>query len=236
MSHTSKKHSKKKLTNIVLLVLGILLVGSFIISQVSKRKEAEPVVRNDVQIFPLEARVKGNPEATLSLVEYSDFQCPFCSQAAMAIDELVEKYGDQFKFEYRHFPLRSIHPNAQIAAQAGEAAGVQGKFWEMHDMLFARQQEWSTSINPKKVFKKYAEEIGIDGDRFVYDLESDEVKAKVNASYDEASALQIAGTPTFLVNGKIGTIEEFLALLDMEKVQAPTVQEVAESAPEIITE
>lgn len=235
MGNTSKKHRNKKLAKIGLIVLAVLLVGSFIVSQVSKKKEETPLVRDDVQIFPLEARVKGDTAAILNLVEYSDFQCPYCSQAAQAVQELTDAYGNQFSFEFRHFPLRTIHPNAQIAAQAAEAAGVQGKFWEMHDILFARQQEWSTSINPKKQFKVYAEEIAINSDRFLYDLESDEVKAKVNAGYDQAMALGLQGTPTFLVNGQQSTLEAFLSELDLERVQALDVSPKEEVDGNVVT-
>lgn len=226
MEKTTKK--KKNISRTIAIIAVAILVVSFIISQTSKRREAQPIVSDEVQLLPIEARVKGNTEATLSLVEYSDFQCPFCSQVASMIDELVANYGNQFRFEYRHLPLRSIHPNAQIASQASEAAGIQGKFWEMHDILFAKQKEWSTSINPKKLFRQYAEEIGINPERFSYDLESDEVKAKVNADYDQATALGIKGTPSFLVNGKVATIEEFLALINLEDVQTQVNSESTE--------
>jgi protein-disulfide isomerase len=213
MGNTSKKHRNKKLTRIGLVILVVVLVGSFIISQ-SDRK-VDPATFADVETFAIESRVKGNPESDISLVKYSDFQCPACAQAYPVVQGLVEDLGDQFKFEYRHFPLRSIHPNAQLAAQAAEAAGVQGKFWEMHDLLFERQQDWSRSLNPKKVFTEYAQELELNPDRFEFDLESDEVKTKVNNEADEAATLGLRGTPTFLVNGEVATLEDLINLLDL---------------------
>ena len=212
MGNTSKKYRNKKLTRIGLILLGLILIGSFIISRSDKKVDHEAIA--NVETFALESRIKGNIETELSLVEYSDFQCPACGQAAPVVKQLVEDFGDQFSFEYRHYPLRSIHPNAQLGAQAAEAAGVQGKFWEMHDMLFDNQGGWSQSINPKKIFKGYVKELGLNVDRFEFDLESDEVKAKVNNDAKEASLLQLPGTPSFLVNGEVSRLQDFIGMLD----------------------
>ena len=217
MANTSNKHKKKKLKNIGLVVLIIVLVGSFVISQSSN--SIDPASFADVETFELEARVKGNPEAEITLVKYSDFQCPACAQAYPAVKELVESFGDQFSFEYRHYPLRSLHPNAQLAAQAAEAAGIQGKFWEMHDLLFEQQQDWAQSLNPKKVFTAYAEELGLNTDRFKYDLNSDEVKLKVNTDTDDALERGLRSTPSFLINGEPSRLEDFVPLLDISSLE-----------------
>jgi len=216
MSHTSKKRKNKKIITLSVVLLALILIVSYFVS--SSENTIDPATFADVETFELEARVKGNPEAELSLVEFSDFQCPACQQAYPVVKQLEEQYGDQFLFEYRHFPLRSIHPNAQIAAQAAEAAGVQGMFWEMHDMLFDNQSQWSRSFNPTKEFKKYAEELGLNVDRFEFDLKSDEVKEKVNADADQAELLGLQGTPSFLVNGEQKTFEEFVMMLDLEEL------------------
>jgi protein-disulfide isomerase len=144
-------------------------------------------------------------------VEYSDFQCPACRAVAPAVAELVENFGEQFVLEYRHFPLRQIHPNAQMAAQAAEAAAMQGKFWEMHDLMFEKQTEWSQSFNPERFFRGYAEDLGMNVDRFRFDLESDEVKNRVNADADEAAALGIPGTPGFVYNGEVIDVNTFIS-------------------------
>ena len=134
-----------------------------------------------------------------------------CKAAEPAVSNLVEIFGDQFALEYRHFPLRQIHPNAQIAAQAAEAAAIQGKFWEMHDILFEKQAEWSQSFNPERYFRTYAEDIGLNVDRFRFDLESDMVKDRVNTDADEAAALGLPGTPAFVFNGESIDINTFIA-------------------------
>ncbi|MBN1640080.1 MAG: thioredoxin domain-containing protein, partial [Anaerolineae bacterium] len=107
---------------------------------------------------------KGNPEAKLVIVEYSDFQCPYCSGAAQVLTRVVGKIPDDLYVIFRHFPLSSIHPNAVASSEAAEAAGVQGKFWEMHDLLFARQPEWSSASSQQLqgIFAGYATELGLD--------------------------------------------------------------------------
>ena len=221
MSHSPKK--RKKIINTTLIVLALILVVSFFVSRSGEK--VDPASFADVETFALEPRVKGNLESDITLIEFSDFQCPACGQAYPIVKQLSEEYGDQFSLEYRHFPLRAIHPNAQIAAQAAEAAGVQGKFWEMHDMLFDNQSEWSTSFNPTKNFKEYAETLEINVDRFEYDLKSDEVKQKVNADADQAELLNLPGTPSFIVNGETKSFEEFVAMLDLPDVAETVVAE-----------
>ncbi len=200
----------------------MIIIGSFIISRSDSK--IDPASFADVETFALEPRVKGNPDAALSLVEYADFQCPACAQAHPAIKQMVDAYGDQFSFEFRHYPLRSIHPNAQLAAEASEAAGVQGKFWEMHDLLFERQSQWARSINPKKQFTEYAKELGLNTDRFAFDLSSDEVKERVNTHATEANVLLLPGTPSFLVNGEVSTFQDFISLLDLGEAEVTPEQ------------
>jgi len=208
MSNTSNKHRNKKIRNISLVAFVVLLIGSFIVSRGDKKVDPSEIV--DVEIYPIVEHVKGNTEAGILLVEYSDFQCPACENVAPVLSGLIENFGDQFAIEYRHFPLRQIHPNAQIAAQAAEAAGIQGKFWEMHDLLFEKQSEWSRSVNPKRYFYDYAESLGINEDRFKLDLESDEVKERVNGDFDDATAFELPGTPAFMFNGEIIDLNTFV--------------------------
>lgn len=208
MGNTSKKRRNKRLwAGGIIAVIGLLVI-SFFVSQ-----SGDPIIEENFANLEVQGstpNIKGNAESDLLLIEYSDFQCPACKAAAPAIDELVQQYGDQFAVEYRHFPLRSIHPNAQLAAQAAEAAGIQGKFWEMHDLLFENQTEWGQSFNPERFFRTYAEQLDLNVDRFRFDLESDEVKDVVNAQFDEAGDLGIPGTPGFVYNGEIVDINSFV--------------------------
>lgn len=216
MGNTSKKYRNKKLANIGIAAIIIILVVSFFVSQ--SNKTVDPSTFADVEVQALQPRLRGNETAELVLTKYSDFQCPACAQASVALKDVYEQFGDQFVLEYKHLPLRSIHPNAQIAAQASEAAGMQGKFWEMHDLLFEKQSEWSRALNPKKVFSEYAEELGINVDRFAYDLDSDAIKEKVNTDAQEAQDLGFSGTPSFTVNGEVSSFDEFISMLDLEVV------------------
>ena len=146
--------------------------------------------------------VKGNRESKIVLVEYSDFQCPACGAYHPVVKQLVEEFGNDVAFVYRHFPLRQIHPNADLSARAAEAAGAQGKFWEMHDLLFENQKEWSNQKNAVDSFVKYAESLGLSSEQFKSDIDSKEVKQKVNEDYNGGTSLKISGTPTFFLNGK----------------------------------
>lgn len=208
MSNTSKKYRNKRIRNISLGALIVIIIGSFIVSR--NANKVDPSAIENVETFPIAEHIKGNVDSGLMLIEYSDFQCPACAQTYPIVKQMIEQYGDQFAVEYRHFPLRQIHPNAQIAAQAAEAAGIQGKFWEMHDMLFEQRDEWTESFNPKRYFTNYAEKIGINPDRFVHDLESSDVKDRVNGDYDEAMGLNLPGTPSFVLNGERIDFEDFV--------------------------
>jgi len=143
--------------------------------------------------------VKGEGEITL--VEFSDFQCPACLSVQAPLKQILAKYEGKVKLVYRHFPLISIHKNAQMASYASEAADNQGKFWEMHDLLFDKQQEWGTLENPRDKFVEYAKSLEMDETKFLSDLESQEVKDKVSIDLLAATRYRLSGTPTFFLNG-----------------------------------
>lgn len=146
---------------------------------------------------------KGNLDSTIVLVEYSDFQCPACRARLPMINNIVDEFSSHIKFVYRHFPLRSIHANAQLAAQSTEAAGLQGSFWEMHDMIFENQGDWSDLQGDiaKDTFTKYAVELGLDPIQFAADINSRAVKDAVNSDFDAGIDAHVGGTPTFFLNG-----------------------------------
>ena len=146
--------------------------------------------------------MKGNSGAQVSLVEYSDFQCPACAAYYPFVRRLEEELGEKLKVVYRQFPLISAHPNAYPAARASEAAGNQGKFWEMHDILFERQEEWSAQVDAKENFVTYAKEIGLDEAQFLADYDSDIVKDRVNEDISSGNDFEVNATPTFFLNGR----------------------------------
>lgn len=146
--------------------------------------------------------VKGNPEAEVVLVEYGDFQCPACRSYYPIVNALAEEFGEEIGFVFRHFPLYRTHPNAEIAALAAEAAGLQGKFWEMHDMLFENQQSWSNSRDPESIFSGYANDLELDVEKFTSDLGNSDLKDKVTNDYQGGIGIGINSTPTFFLNGE----------------------------------
>lgn len=148
---------------------------------------------------------EGNPAATLELIEYSDFECPACAGKAVWVRKIVDEFLNHIRFAYRHFPLKTIHDKAVLAARAAEAAGIQGKFWEMHDMLFERQSQWSEqSISSfESILDRYAVELGLNADKFNEDLDSGAVKKAVEEDSDSAMKAGLNSTPTFILNGEI---------------------------------
>ena len=149
---------------------------------------------------------RGPAEAKVTVVEFSDLQCPACRAVQPAIAQVINKYPDQVRVIFRHFPLKTIHTYAQLAAQAAEAAGEQDKFWEMHDLLFNRQPEWSeldSADAVKSKFIQYVSELGIDSQRFSETIDSDKVRQAVQIDVDDATALNLNSTPTLFVNNQL---------------------------------
>ena len=147
------------------------------------------------------AHIRGTAKASVTVEEFADFQCPPCAGMSGAVKQLEQKYGDSLRVVFRHYPLKS-HANAVPAALAAEAAGVQGKFWEMHDQLFKNQAGWSKTENPKTLFAGYAAAIGLDAERFAKDMENEKVRSRVTADQERASSLGVSQTPTLFVNGE----------------------------------
>lgn len=180
-----------------------------------------------------EPHVLGNPDAGVVLVEYSDFQCPACAQFAPAVKQVLDNYGDQIRFEYKHFPLVSIHPFAVPAARAAEAAGQQGEFFAMHDLLFENQSTWSNSSNPNVFFNQYAEEIGLDMDLFKQHMRASLITDKINNEFAEARERGFTGTPTFTLDGErmsFNTFEEFtLQIEEAIGIEATTTTETTDT-------
>ncbi|PJE64679.1 MAG: hypothetical protein COU90_01320 [Candidatus Ryanbacteria bacterium CG10_big_fil_rev_8_21_14_0_10_43_42] len=160
--------------------------------------------------------IRGNPDAAVTLVEYGDFQCPACGAFYPLVKQLESEFANEVTFSYRHFPLTRAHPNAEPGARAAEAAGKQGMFWEMHDILFERQQEWSLRPSAKGMFLSYAEELGLDVAMFEDDLTANDVENFVKEDIQSGNASRVNATPTFFLNGKQilpNSYDEFRALI-----------------------
>lgn len=140
---------------------------------------------------------KGPDTAKVTIVEFSDYQCPFCSQAETLVSQVTEAYPKDVRLVFKQFPLTSIHPQAMPASKAALAAGRQGKFWEMHKLIFENQR----ALGPEK-FTELAESLQLDVPQFQKDMESPEVAAQITREMQEAKAADVTGTPTIFVNGK----------------------------------
>ena len=150
-------------------------------------------------VDPQRDHVRGPADAPVTLVEYGDFQCPYCGEAYPVVRELQERFGDQLRFVFRHMPLPDLHPRAPFAAEAAEAAAVQGRFWEMHDRLFEHRLELDDSD-----LREHAEEVGVpDSDRFDAELREGAHTARVDEDYRSGAQSGVPSTPRFFVNGMI---------------------------------
>jgi protein-disulfide isomerase len=140
--------------------------------------------------------INGPDDAPVTLVEYGDYECPYCGMAYPVVKSAQRALGDQLRFVFRNFPLAEAHPHARIAAQAAEAAGAQGKFWEMHDMLFEHQKALETED-----LASYADSLGLDSVRFLRELQAGVYEKRVREDFRSGVRSGVNGTPTFFVNG-----------------------------------
>lgn len=141
--------------------------------------------------------VRGRPDARIELLEYGDYQCPYCGRAHAAVQRIRDLLGDELRFAYRNFPLTHLHPQALAAAQAAEAAARQGRFWEMHDLLYDRQDHLED-----RDLLRHAQELGLDLERFATDLDSGSVMRRIESDFAAGNRIGVHGTPTFFVNGE----------------------------------
>jgi protein-disulfide isomerase len=148
-------------------------------------------------VDPTRDHVRGSADAPVTLIEYGDYQCPYCGQAEVAIRELLDSFGDDLRYIWRHLPLNDVHANAQTAAEAAEAAGEQGAFWAMHDRLLDHQDE----LEPDDL-TRHAEALGLDLDRFWTSVRERAHAPRVNEDVASADRSDVSGTPTFFINGR----------------------------------
>ncbi len=200
------------------ILISVALVAAIIILAIWASRPG-PTNPAAAQVFN-DDHVAGTPTAKAILVEYSDFQCPACGQYEPIVEQVRQHYGDTIGLVYRHYPLAQ-HKYSQQAARAAEAAGIQGKFWEYHDLLFARQNSWSGTLDIDAVLKGYADELSVDLTKFASDINSTSVKNKVTQDISRGNQAGVQGTPTFLLNGKKITPQNFADFKDLlDKVLA----------------
>jgi protein-disulfide isomerase len=157
---------------------------------------AKPIVDLAVPVDPDRDHIRGPLDAPVTLLEYGDLECPFCGQAEPVVRELLADFGD-VRYVWRHLPLNDVHPHAQVAAEATEAAAEQGSFWELHDMLLRHQGALKLPD-----LAGYAEQLGLDKERFREDMRKRVGRARIAEDVDGADLSGVSGTPTFFVNGR----------------------------------
>jgi protein-disulfide isomerase len=145
---------------------------------------------------------RGGNNAPVTLEEYGDYQCPPCGALFPMVKAIEAQYGERVRFVFRQYPLPT-HAHALVAARAAEAAGLQGRFWEMHDRLYENQTKWSTEIDPRPLYINYARDIGLDVDRFINDMNGPQAEARVTADRLRGRSVGVTGTPTLFVNGRM---------------------------------
>lgn len=199
----------------------VLVVGAvYLFSLPAKQQKA-----NNTLLVREDSPKLGKPGTMVTLVEFSDYQCPACGAYFPLVKQLTTEFSDSMAFVYRHFPL-SQHKNAPLAAYAAEASGKQGKYWEMHDKLFQNQKDWSESQTARDIFVGYAKDLKLDTGQFSKDLDNNDIKNKINRDINDGTALGINSTPSFFLDGeKItnpGSFAEFESLIKAAIAKAPT--------------
>ncbi len=199
---------------IAVLLLSIVVVvgGAFILSNATQPMPVDPTTL----VGDIRWERGGGSDAKITIVEYSDFQCPACRSAAPFIKQVVEEHQGQVRLIYRHFPLIQIHQNALDAAIATEIVGEQGRFWEMHDLLFVRQDDWSQVDNARDLFAQYAEELGMNSDEFLAGYENDEFEMRVRNDLQDGRVLGINSTPTVFVGEERVQVQELAGVVSAQ--------------------
>jgi protein-disulfide isomerase len=203
---------------IYIVIICAIVVGGIVLIKKSKK----PIVAAPT------SHIYGTSSTGVTLVEYGDFQCPGCGGFFPLVKQLKDKYKDLISFQFVNFPLTQLHQNAQAAHRAAQAASNQGKFWEMHDLLYTNQNTWKDSTNAPKDFEAYAQQLKLDLARFRVDFASAQTNAIIAADIATGQAKKITGTPTFFLDGKqitenasISTLDKFSKTID-DEIQVKT--------------
>lgn len=222
-------NSETKLFAGIIAATFVIIAGAaFIFSRPTNAPKVDPkiLVREDSNKF-------GSPSATVTLVEFGDLQCPACGAYHLVVKQLMDKYKDSLSLVFRHFPL-NIHPNAVPASKAVEAAGKQGKYWEMYNKIYESQKEWSAEKNTINVFAGYAQGLGLNVDQFKKDLDDKEIQKKIDRDVADGTSLGVNSTPSFYLNNeKIqnpASLEDFETLIKAAILKAPKPGNSSEGA------
>lgn len=201
-----------------MIIAGVLImafVGAFVLFRSKRADRSGPFTKTQTSVTPpvnplasvsreskVSAEITSPTDVSVTVEEYGDYQCPPCGLLHPEMKKIKAEYGPRIDFVFRNLPLPTIHKNALIAAQAAEAARLQGRFWEMHDHLYENQNAWKDEANPRPTFAKYAQDLGLDPKRFDRDLDGPEVQQRLAQDTQRANSLGVVGTPTIFIEGR----------------------------------
>ncbi len=154
---------------------------------------------------------KGGESAPVVIEEFADYQCPPCGNMHPVLQKIVDDYGERVRVVFRNYPLQQIHKNAFTAARAAEAAALQGRFWQMNDIIYKNQEQWKDSPEPRPLFQAYASRIGLNVEKFKADMENPTVTSRIIADAERGGSLGVSGTPTIFLNGRELTADQSLS-------------------------
>lgn len=213
----------------ILAAIAIIFIGIFVLSSGSDNNKSN----NSKSGNQPTSHIEGQGKKGVTLIEYGDYQCPICGIYYQPLKQIYAQFSEDIYFQFRNLPLVSVHPNAFSAARAAEAAGMQNKYWQMHDKLYENQETWSGSNNPLSIFKQYAQQLGLDANKFSSDYASSQVNDAINADLAAFTKTgKTEATPTFFLDGKsldnqklsdpqtgVPSVEKFAAVINAEIAQ-----------------
>ena len=195
---------KRYLPFVIVIGIALSTLGSGTLLYRAKRQQLKNIPESESVLAKTNtapAHIRGNPDAPVTLEEFGDFQCPPCGKFSEFVEELLKEYNSRLRLVFRNFPL-SGHEHAREAALAAEAAGLQGKFWEMHDTLYREQETWTKAPNVRESFESYAGTIGLNVDQFKKDMDGDKARERVDSDRALADFLGVKATPTLFINNR----------------------------------
>lgn len=224
---------------IILLVLGIAIGSGWYLTRVTPGSPASSPAPSSQPLSNAQTRpaiIKGIPgsepphtlgpaNAPIQLEEFGDFQCPPCGMFHPILEQMHEEFGNKLRITFREFPLVPAHQHAVAAASSAEAAGLQGKFWEMHDLLYEHQADWKDKMDVGPIFEGYAKQIGLDVERWKRDVGSEQVAQRIFLDGKRGHSMGVRGTPTVFINGREVPFEQ----LPPEKLRVVIQNELAAS-------
>src|SRR6516225_7849112 len=202
---------------VIIILVGVATGAAVYFSRAAEKPAAVASIPTNVDLKG-GGHFRGPENAQVTLVEFGDYQCPTCGYYHPFVKEILNRYPDKLRLEFHHFPLAGQHRNAVLAAMAAEAAGDQGKYWEMHDALYLSQRAWSEAPNAEQFMIVLAGQIGLDVNKFMQGLRSPAVQDRIAQDVARANQLQLNETPTFMIDGKRvyikATMEDFVQVIE----------------------